>query len=249
MGNQHRVILLSGIISAVIGLVAGFIGGRLAPHPALAPTPAPAALMQAQVFKLIDQAGHERGVWGIDADGATRLALFGPDAALPLVNLAASRRGGATLQLSDSRSTQAVVLKTEPGGSRNVSLYSADKVRLKLEVQKNGDPAVNLYDKGNRLISLGLTNQGDAHLTFYGEGQKAALEVISKKNGDRSLDLMGKNGTPRVVLGLKNDKKAALGLFDHQGKTRVALMDEPSLILLKGGKPVRILPFGQPPGP
>jgi hypothetical protein len=244
MEQQHRGIILSGIISAVIGLVAGFIGGRLAPHPtlSLSPTPASAALVQAQTFKLVDQAGHERGVWGIDADGATRLALFGPKAALPLVNLAASSRGGATLQLSDSRSTQAVVLQTEPGGSRNVSLYSADKIRLKLEVQKNGDPAVNLYDKGTRLISLGLTNQGDPHLTFYGEGQKAALEVISRKNGDRSLDLMGKNGTPRLVLGLKNDNKAALGLFDRQGKTRVALMDEPSLILLKGGKPVRTLP-------
>jgi hypothetical protein len=240
MEHPHRGIVLSGIISAVIGLAAGFVGGRLAPHPA--PTPAPAAIMEAQAFKLVDQAGRERGVWGIDADGATRLALFGPDAALPLVNLAASPKGGAILHLSDSRSAQGVVLKTEPGGYRGVSLYSADKIRLRLEVQKNGEPAVNLYDKGNRLISLGLTNQGDPHLTFYGEGQKTALEVISRKNGDRSLDLMGKNGTPRVVLGLKNDKKAALGLFDLQGKTRVALMDEPSLILLKGGKPIRTLP-------
>ena len=96
--------------------------------------------------------------------------------------------------------------------------------------------------KGNRLMSLGLTNQGDPHLTFYGEGHKAALEMVSKKNGDRSLNLLGKNGTPRVVLGLKNDQKAALGLFDQKGKTRVGLMDEPSLILLKEGKPVRTLP-------
>jgi hypothetical protein len=240
MGHQYRGIVFSGIISAVIGLAAGFVGGRLAPHPA--PTPAPAAIMKAQAFKLVDQSGRERGVWGIDADDATRLALFGPDAALPLVNLAASPKGGAILQLSDSRSPQAVVLKVDPRGSRDVTLYSADKIRLRLEVQKNGEPAVNLYDKGNRLISLGLTNQADPHLTFYGEGQKTAMELISKKNGDRSLDLMGKNGTPRVVLGLKNDKKAALGLFDHQGKTRVAVMDEPSLILLKGGKPVRTLP-------
>ena len=83
MGQQHRGILLSGIISAVIGLAAGFIGGRLAPHPTPTLTPGPpsasAVLMQAQTFKLVDQAGHERGVWGIDADGATRLALFGPD--------------------------------------------------------------------------------------------------------------------------------------------------------------------------
>jgi hypothetical protein len=41
---------------------------------------------------------------------------------------------------------------------------------------------------------------------------------------------------------LKNDQKAALGLFDQKGKTRVGLMDEPSLILLKEGKPVRTLP-------
>jgi hypothetical protein len=240
MEPQHRLILIAGLVAAVIGLVAGFIGGRFAPHPT--PTPAPAALVQAQAFKLVDQAGRERGVLGIDADGAARMALFGPDAALPLVNLAASPQGGATLQLSDSHSPQAVVLKTEPGGSRDLSLYSADKISLRLEVQKNGEAAVDLYDKGSRLITLGLTNQGDPHLIFYGEGQKAALEVISKKTGDRSLNLLGKNGTPRAVLGLKNDKKAALGLFDHKGKTRVALMDEPSLILLKEGKLVRTLP-------
>ena len=62
------------------------------------------------------------------------------------------------------------------------------------------------------------------------------------ENGDRSLNLLGNNGTPRVVLGLKNDKQAALGLFDRHGKTRAALLDEPSLILLKEGKPVRTLP-------
>jgi hypothetical protein len=198
--------------------------------------------MQAQAFKLVDQAGRERGVLGLDADGAARLALFAQEAALPLVDLAAYPRGGATLQLGDPQSPKAVVLKTEPGGSRELSFYSGDKIRLRLEVQKHGEPEVNLYDKGHRLITLGVTNQGDPHLVFYGEGQKAALEVVSRLNGDRSLSLLGKNGTPRVVLGLKQDKKAALGLFDHKGKTRVVVMDEPSLILLKEGRPVRTLP-------
>lgn len=242
MEPQRRLIVMAGIVSAVIGLVAGFIGGRLAPHPALAPTPAPAALIRAQAFKLVDQAGHERGVLGVDADGAARMALFGPEAALPLVNLAASPQGAATLQLNDSRSPQALVLKAEPGGSREVSLYAANKMRLRLEVQKNGEAAVDLFDKGGRLITLGLTRQGDSQLIFFGEAQKAALEVISKKTGDRSFSLLGKNGTPRAVLGLKNDKKVALGLFDYRGKTRVVLMDEPSLILLKDGKLVRTLP-------
>jgi len=240
MEPQHRALVMSGIISAVIGLVAGFIGGRLVPPPAAAP--ASAALMQAQAFKLVDQAGRDRGVLGLDADGAARLALFAQDADLPLVDLAAYPRGGATLQLADPQAAKAVVLKTDPGGSRELSIYSGDKVRLRLEVQKNGDPAVDLYDKGHRLISLAVTNQGDPHLIFYGEGQKAALELVSKKSGDRSLSLVGKNATPRVVLGLKNDQKAALGLFDQKGKTRLAVMDEPSLILLKGGKLVRTLP-------
>jgi len=239
MERQPRLILISGIISAVIGLVAGFIGGRFAPHPI--PTPAPAALIQAQAFKLMDQAGRERGVLGIDADGAARMALFGPDGALPRVSLATTPQGGAELVLGDDQRQSAVVLKADQD-ARTIALYQEGKLRLGLEVQKNGEAAVNLYDKGNRLITLGLTSQGDPHLTFYGEGQKAALEVISKKTGDRSLNLLAKNGTPRVVLGLKNDKKAALGLFDHKGKTRVALMDEPSLILLKEGKLVRTLP-------
>jgi hypothetical protein len=239
MERQPRLILISGIISAVIGLVAGFIGGRFAPHPT--PTPAPAALIRAQAFKLMDQAGRERGVLGIDADGEARMALFGPDGALPRVSLATTPRGGAELVLGDDQHQSTVVLKADQA-SRTIALYQEGKLRLGLEVQKNGDPAVNLYDKGNRLITLGLTSQGDPYLTFYGEGQKPALELISKKTGDRSLNLLGKNGTPRVVLGLKNDKKAALGLFDHKGKTRVALMDEPSLILLKEGKLVRTLP-------
>jgi hypothetical protein len=239
MGNQGRGILLSVIISAVIGCVAGFIGGRLVPPPT--PAPAPAALIQAQGFKLVDPTGRDRGVFGVDADGATRLALFGLDAAQPRVSLAVTPQGGAELELGDDQRRSAVVLKADRD-ARTIAVYQEGKLRLGLEVQKNGDPAVNLYDKGNRLISLGLNNQGDPHLTFYGEGQKVALELISKKNGDRSLDLLGKNGTPRVVLGLKNDKQAALGLFDRQGKTRVALMDEPSLILLKEGKPVRTLP-------
>jgi hypothetical protein len=242
MEPQRRLIVLAGIVSAVMGLAAGFIGGRLAPRPTLAPAPASSGILQAQAFQLVDQAGHQRGVLGVDADGAARMALFGPEAALPLVNLAASRQGGATLQLSDSRTPQAVVLKAEPGGAREVSLYAANNVRLRLEVQKNGEAAVDLFDKGGRLITLGLTRQGDPQLIFFGEAQKPAIEIISKKAGDRSLSLLGKNGTPRAVLGLKHDRKVALGLFDHRGKTRVALMDEPSLILLKEGRLVRTLP-------
>ena len=182
-----------------------------------------------------------RGRLGVDAHGAARLTLFGPDGTLPRVSLAATPQGGAELELGDGQRQSAHVRKADPD-SRNIALYHAGKLRLGLEVQKNGEAAVNLYDKGNRLITLGLTTQGDPHLTFYGEGHKAALEMVSKKNGDRSLNLLGKNGTPRVVLGLKNDQKAALGLFDPKGKTRVGLMDEPSLILLKEGKPVRTLP-------
>ena len=157
------------------------------------------------------------------------------------MSLAATPQGGAELELGDDQHQNAVALKADQG-AQNIALYHEGKLRLGLEVQKNGEAAVNLYDKGNRLMSLGLTPQGDPHLTFYGEAHKAALSMVSKKNGDRSLNLLGKNGTPRVVLGLKNDQKAALGLFDSKGKTRVALMDEPSLILLKEGRTVRTLP-------
>ena len=239
MERQHRVILISGIISAVIGLVAGFIGGRFAPHPT--PTPEAGSVMRAQLFQLVDQAGRQRGRLGVDEHGAARLALFGPDGSLPRVSLAATPHGGAELELGDDQGQSAVLLKADQD-TRTIALYQEGKLRLALEVQKHGEAAVNLYDKGNRLMTLGLTQPGDPHLIFYGEGQKATLEVVSKKNGDRSLRLLGNNGTPRVVLGLKNDKQAALGLFDRQGKTRVALMDEPSLILLKEGKPVRTLP-------
>lgn len=243
MERQPRVILISAVISAVLGLLTGFIGGRLAapPAPVAAPVAEAGAVMQAQDFQLVDQAGRVRGRLGVDAHGAARLTLFGPDGTLPRVSLAANLQGGAELELGDGQRQNAVGLKADQEAG-NIALYHEGKLRLGLEVQKNGEAAVNLYDKGNRLITLGLTSQGDPHLTFYGEGHKAALEMVSKKNGDRSLNLLGKNGTPRVVLGLKNDQKAALGLFDQKGKTRVGLMDEPSLILLKEGKPVRTLP-------
>jgi len=243
MERQPRVILISAVISAALGLITGFLGGRLAapPVPVATPTAEAGAVVQAQNFQLVDQAGRVRGRLGVDAHGAARLTLFGPDGALPRVSLAATPQGGADLELGDGQHQNAMELKAHQD-ARNIALYHEGKLRLGLEVQKNGEAAVNLYDKGHRLMSLGLTTQGDPHLTFYGEGHKAAMEMVSKKNGDRSLNLLGKNGTPRVVLGLKNDQKAALGLFDHTGKTRVALMDEPSLILLKAGKPVRALP-------
>jgi hypothetical protein len=189
----------------------------------------------------VDPAGRLRGQLKLDEHGAARLTLFGLDGALPRVSLSATPQGAAELELGDGQHQNAMRLKTDQG-AQNIALYHEGKLRLGLEVQKNGEAAVNLYAQGNRLITLGLANQGDPHLTFYEEGHKAALEMVSKKNGDRSLNLLGKNGTPRVVLGLKNDQKAALGLFDPKGKTRVALMDEPSLILLKAGQPVRTLP-------
>ena len=243
MTGQHRTILISAVISAVLGLTTGFLGGRLAapPAPVAAPVAEAGVVMQAQDFQLVDQAGRVRGRLGVDEHGAARLTLFGLDGTLPQVSLAATPQGGAELELGDGQRKSAVGLKADQD-TRTIALYHEGKLRLGLEVQKNGEAAVNLYDKDHRLITLGLTNQGDPHLTFYGEGQKAALEMVSKKNGDRSLNLLGKNGTPRVVLGLKNDQKAALGLFDPKGKTRAVLMDEPSLILLKAGKPVRTLP-------
>jgi hypothetical protein len=243
MTGQHRTILISGIISAVLGLAAGFLGGRLAAPqaPVAAPGAETGAVVKAQDFQLVDPAGRLRGQLKVDEHGGARLALFGPDGALPRVSLAATPQGGAELELGDDQRQNAVVLKADQD-ARTIALYQGGKLRLGLEVGKHGEPALDLYDKDHRLITLGVTNQGDPQLIFYGEGQKAALEMLSKKNGDRSLNLLGKNGTPRVVLGLKNDQKAALGLFDQKGKTRVAVMDEPSMILLKDGKLVRTIP-------
>jgi hypothetical protein len=239
MIQQNRIILIAGVISVVLGFLAGFLGGRLSKPPILKmPT---ASVIQAERFQLTDSKGHPRGRLEVDPRGVARLALGGEDGT-PMLSLDSDQQGGATLQLGGENRQRAMVLKADPQGSQNIVLYYEGKPLLGLEVQKNGDPAIYLNDQGKRLITLGLTSQGDPHLTFYGENQKGALEVISKKNGDRSLTMGAKDGIPRIVLGLKNDQKAALGLFDRKGKTRVALMDEPSLFLLKNGKVVRTLP-------
>ncbi|MFA4902623.1 MAG: hypothetical protein WC600_07740 [Desulfobaccales bacterium] len=239
MMTSHRIILISGVISVVLGFLAGFLGGRFAAPPAREKPVA--AVIQAERFQLTDSNGRARGQFEVDSQGVARLVLSGQDGA-PLARLSATLQGSTSLQMGDEESQRGVIVNTEPEGLQTIALYSEGKSRLALEVQKNGDPAINLNDKGKRLITLGLTIQGDPHLTFYGENQKAALEVIGKKNGDRSLTLAGKDGIPRVVLGLKMDQKAALGLFDRQGKTRAALMDEPSLLLLKNGKVLQTLP-------
>ncbi|MHB9073667.1 MAG: hypothetical protein ACYC6G_09090 [Desulfobaccales bacterium] len=239
MTSQPRIILISGVISVVLGFLAGFLGGKFATPPAKEKPVS--AVIQAERFQLTDSNGRARGQFEVDSQGVARLVLAGQDGA-PLVRLSANLQGKTSLQMGDEDSQRGVIVNTEPEGLQTIALYSEGKSRLALEVQKNGDPAINLNDKGKRLITLGLTGQGDPHLAFYGENQKVALEVISKKNGDRSLTLAGKDGIPRVVLGLKMDQKAALGLFDRNGKTRAALMDEPSLLLLKNGKVLRTLP-------
>jgi hypothetical protein len=239
MIHQNRITLISGVISVVLGFLAGFLGGRLSISPVREmPT---ASVIKAECFQLTDSNGHPRGRLEVDPRGVARLALGGQDG-VPLINLGADSQGGATMQMSDEKHQRDLVLKTEPQGPQTIALSFEGKQRLVLEVQKNGDPAIYLNDKGKRLIALELTRQGDPHLAFFGENQKVALEVISKQNGDRSLTLNSKDGVPRIVLGLKNDQKAALGLFDRKGQTRAALMDEPSLFLLKNGKVVRTLP-------
>ena len=161
MERQPRVILISAVISAVLGLTTGFLGGRLAapPAPVAAPAAEAGAVMQAQDFQLVDQAGRVRGRLGVDAHGAARLTLFGPDGTLPRVSLAATPQGGAELELGDGQHQNAVGLKADQD-ARNIALYHEGKLRLGLEVQKNGEAAVNLYDKGNRLMSLGAHQPG-----------------------------------------------------------------------------------------
>ena len=132
MTQQKRVILVSGIISAILGLLAGFLGGRLAAPPAAT---AP-AVMRAESFQLVDQDGRLRGRWGIDAHGVARLALFGPNAAAPLVSLAADPQGGAHLELGDAKPQRAVETKTALKGSRQIALYHEGQLRLGLEVQR-----------------------------------------------------------------------------------------------------------------
>jgi ribosomal protein S18 acetylase RimI-like enzyme len=239
MAQRNRIILISLVISVVLGFLAGFLGGRLATSP-VREKPA-TAVIRAERFQLADANGLTRGSFEVDPRGIARLVLRGQNGA-SLVSLATDPQGAASLQMGDEKGQSAVVLKTEPQGAQTIALFHEGKPRVTLEVQKNGDSGIDLYDKGKRLIALGLTNQEDPHLTFFGENQKMALELLSKKNGDRSLTLDGKDGIPRIVLGLKNDQKAALGLFDRQGKTRAALMDDPSLFLLKNGKVVRTLP-------
>jgi hypothetical protein len=239
MIQQNRLILITGVISVVLGFFAGFLGGRLATPP-VKEKPA-AAVIQAQRFQITDANGHPRGRLEVDPQGVARLVLESRNGA-PLVSLAAEAQGGASVQLSDAKSDDAVLLKTVPRGPQTVALFHKGQARLALQVQPNGDPALNLYDQGQRLISLGLISPGEPQLAFFGENQKLALELISKKNGDRNFTIDGKDGMPRIVLGLKHNRKAALGLFDRKGKTRVALMDEPSLFLLKNGQVVRTLP-------
>jgi hypothetical protein len=239
MAQQNRIILITGVISVVLAFFAGFLGGRLAAPPA--EEKRVAATIRAGRFELVDPNGSARGSFEIDPQGVARLKLDGEDRS-PMVSLAADPQGGASMQLAGADSQNAVVMKTDSEGLQTVALFHAGQARLALEVQKNGDPAINLYDKGLRRIALGLTAQGDPHLTFFEENQKMALELISKRTGDRSLTLDSRDGMPRVVLGVKNNQKAALGLFDRQGKTRVALMDEPALFLLKSGKVLRTLP-------
>jgi hypothetical protein len=91
MERMNRGILISGIISAVLGLLAGFLGGRLA----VPPVPEAQAVMRAEHFQVVDQAGQVRGRLGVDEQGVARLAFFGQDAAVPLVSLALNPQGGS----------------------------------------------------------------------------------------------------------------------------------------------------------
>jgi hypothetical protein len=237
--SEHRRGLLRRLrVPATLVIVLALIGAGGEDKP---------KVVQANRVELQDAKGKARaflGVFGdkpglifLDEKGTTRLEIALESDARPAIRF-----------ISEDDKTQAA-LGVSPGGDRALTLYDKDeRERLSFGTRENGFQFLNFLDeKGRHRISLHVRPNGQqAQLVAYdtdeeprvamgvGEdglpicavmdkGRTRQVHMIADAKGNLSVGFRSKGGSPRGGIGLTQDGRSGIDLFDKDGKPRAGL--------------------------
>ena len=184
------------LICAVIAVLAGFVGGRIsnwrtrcpeaeADTSADAAGQSPAAIpgrVTAREFVLVDKAGNERILLGVNEHNVAGLHLYSVEGT-ELLSLAADEVSWPNLAMYDS----------------------AGKPRLVQAVLPDGTPDLTMYDSaGKARLSMG-TNPGGTGLTINNSAGKVRLAMAVYKSETPDLTTWDSAGKKRATLGVFKD--------------------------------------------
>jgi len=112
-----------------------------------APDPAPAKLVMAQEFRLVDAAGEERATLALQPDGSPYLSLS-DKAKNRRITVRVRPDGGAVMAVNDSDGKNRIALDTQPDGSASVTITSKKgKGGAGMLTPPDGSPVVMVRDK------------------------------------------------------------------------------------------------------
>ena len=186
-------------LAAISGLsLLGFLlvwGLRSVPWPPLEAAGEEGAVVRAERFELVDDAGKLRGWLGVDEDGAAGLTLAGRDGA-PHATLSVAADGPAQLRCARPNGRGAAVsLGVSEGGSSGLVLHDgAGRLAADLSLDsESGEPVPGIRTR--RVIHRErVPVDGYATLRLHRQGEEPRVGVVAGDGGSSGLLLRGRKG-------------------------------------------------------
>jgi hypothetical protein len=262
---MDRTVLLSVLVSSVSSALVAFALGALASPPVSRAAPgqqAPAPVVRAQRFELVDAqgtvraqlgvlerdviglavlepGGQPRAVIGLESDGTAGVLVADPSGQ-PRVGLGVDRNSSAGLRLHTAQGNS-TTLSAEPDGSSGLTLADATGLRTGLILTTDARPGWFFRDPtGEQRASLFLAGDGAPSIVFANpQGPLVHLGMLP--DGRTGFDVVERGGPRGAALHLRPDGTPAVELRDQQG-TRIGLAETPEgtgLLLLDSSPAVR----------
>lgn len=158
--------------------------------------------IRAQSFVVVDNAGKERGVFGI----------------LP--------SGQAGVRIWDAGKTIAATFEIDQRGMPRMAFEKTDGTPLvQIGVYDKQYPVFILSDgAGIRRLGLAITNDGTINLILNDTSKKSKCRIAVGSDGEPRIVLHDKRGEARVSLMVANDGMCAVELFDQEGQSHVVFV-------------------------
>ena len=180
--------------------------------------PAPADVIRARKFELVDENFRVRAVIEARKDGGGRMVLFGGPTPVPArVVIEVTKDSGAGIHLYGENSRGGGGLMATKDGT-SLALFNEDGGEGAILMLNKGKPSLDLFDEnGKERVAL-MLDKDAAALRLLDERGKVRVDLPLNEDG-AAFRLLDGHGKMRAGFGLLNNVGPSLVLFDENGRT------------------------------
>ncbi len=220
---QFRILMLLTVVSGLVGGALSDLLFRGLPARAAQTTTAP-KVIEAQEFRLVDEAGNNRAALAFNVVGNPALFMYDAEGELRL-QLLVSEDEGAGVALYDGTGqehVQLIGLGIEDGQPALCLWDAAQKQRATIGLDGDEQPFLELsgvFGAEKAMVTLGFDEHGRSLLNLH-DACKTGAQLSSAPG----LWLLDDTGKPQVGLNTAGGHGGALSLADAGGRPRASLM-------------------------